>query len=774
MERLVDAVTPLGEALWFRHMEGTEGLSALFEFDVTFHSTRNSLPASAMLGKPITLKLETEDGGGIRYFNGICTRFAGGGREGVHLTYFARMSPWTWLAGRRSDCKIFQHRTVPDIIRDVLGKYPFPISLKLSRSYREWDYCVQYQESDLNFVSRLMEHEGIYYYFEHGDGSHTLVLVDDVAANPMLPGKSTIKYYGPDAAALPDEEHISDWRIHEEVRSGEYIADDYDFTKPRADLTARRKRPFGHSHDAWERYTWPGGYVELGDGEDYAGVRREELASGREQANAHTTVRTMAPGYRFNLERCPRADQNREYLVVAATYELTDNSRMSEGSGAGESEWHIGLVAQPTALPFRPDFRTPKPLTHGPQTAVVVGPRGEEIYTDEYSRVKVQFHWDRYGASDENSSCWIRVAQPWAGEKWGFIHVPRIGQEVVVDFIGGDPDYPMITGSVYNADQMPPYALPENKTASGIKSRSTKGGAAQDFNEIRMEDSKGNEQLYLHAQRNLDTVVEQDESRMVGRDRQTRVLRNDHRFVAVNDKHVVGKDQAVQVEGTQSVAVKVDQDNSVQGDQSNMVSGDITQSVGGALKERVASDHQESVGGDHKFTVSGDEKNNVGGKQLNFVRGGRKSIVSGKELVVATGQITSFGAEGYNIVTPVTLTMQSTTRTARVLGSDDETVVGVQSTSVGGARTTTVGATDSTTVGGASSLTASAVAVSAGAITMTGAASIAVTGATVTISGASITLTGAVTIVGPLTVAGPVTALSVVSPLYTPGVGNLA
>jgi type VI secretion system secreted protein VgrG len=631
---------------------------------------------------------------------------------------------------------------------------------------------------------RLMEHEGIYFYFEHAAGNHTLVLADDTSCHKPLPGKPNIKYFGLDAATVADEEHFNSWQVLEVVNSGEYITDDYDFEKPRGDLKTKRKNAMGHSHDAWERYMWPGGYVNYGDGESYSGVRLESLEAEHERTQGQTNVRTMAPGYLFNLERCPRGDQNREYLSVAASYFFRDNTRMSAGGGGGgDSDWHILVTAHPSAIPYRPQAVTPKPLTSGPQTAVVVGPAGDEIYTDKYSRVKVQFFWDRYGKKDEHSSCWIRVSQPWAGEKWGFIHIPRIGQEVIVDFIGGDPDYPMITGRVYNADQMPPYGLPDNKTASGMKSRTTKEGGATDFNEIRMEDSKGKEQLYIHSQRNFDSVVEKNESLVVGVDRNTRIGNNDSRFVVNDDKHVVKANQAVQVQVNQTTAVGKNQDVSVQGNQSNMVVGNVTQSVGGILKEKTGADHRESIGGNHTSTVSGDEKNNIAGKQLNFVQGGRKSIVIGKDVSVATGKATTFAAQGYSVLTPTSYSVQCLTRKVKVLATDETQVIGAQTLKVGGMRDTTiagadtakVGGVQSTTVGGASSLTAgAAVSITAGAsVSVTGAAAVTVTGATVTITAATINLVGIVNIAGMLNVTGAIVTTSIVSPLYSPGVGNM-
>jgi type VI secretion system secreted protein VgrG len=790
MERLVDVVTPLGAALWFRQMTGAEALSSLFEFDITFHSKQSGLSAKAMLGKDITLKIETEGGKAVRHFNGLCTRFGSGGREGEHLLYTAKLRPWLWLASRRSDCKIFQFKKVPDIISDVLEKYGFELVLKLKKTYREWEYCVQYQETDLNFVMRLMENEGIYFYFEHVMGSHKLVLADDISCHSPLPGKRDIKYFGLAAAGVADEEHFNSWQVLEEVNSGEYITDDYDFQKPRGDLKTRRKNPMGHSHDAWERYMWPGGYTEFGDGENYSGARLESLEAEHERTEGNTTVRTMAPGYLFNLSRCPRADQNREYLSVATSYFFRDNARMSAGSGAGDATWRILVTAQPTTVPYRPPQATLKPLTSGPQTAVVVGPVGEEIYTDKYGRVKVQFFWDRYGKKDENSSCWVRVSYPWAGEKWGFIHIPRIGQEVIVDFIGGDPDYPMITGRVYNADQMPPYGLPDNKTASGIKSRSTKGGNATDFNEIRMEDSKGKEQLYVHAQRNLDTVIEADESRVVGNDRRTRIGHDDDRFVAHDDRHVINNNQSHQITANQDTTVGVNQTVTVGASQSVTVGASRGLTVGAAMSESIGANHSLDVGSRQAISVGGAQTVQVGANLSLTVGGGRNTLVSKDDSTVCAAKA-SYSAINYSVIAGKTYSETCFTRKALVMGTDETTIMAKQTETVGAAREVTVGGKDSLTVGGLKSVdvvgaytvkAGAAVDVTAGlamtlksgaVVSISAAGAVTIAGATVMVTGGALTMMGAVTIVGPLTVAGPVTAVSIVSPTYSPGVGNM-
>ena len=782
-ERLVDITTPLGDDLWFRQMTGTEALSTLFEYDVTFHSGKPNLKAKSMLGLSVTLKVETQEQG-VRYFNGIVTRFAASGREGIHYVYTAKLRPSLWVASRRSDCKIFQEMTALEMIDLVLKPYGFDKVVKTMKPYRKWEYCVQYQETDLNFVLRMMEHEGIYFYFEHKDGNHILTLVDDVHAHPPMPERPTIIYSGIDAATVENEEHFDSWHLREEADPGEYETNDYDFKKPSANLVTKKSHVMGHAQADKQRFVWPGGYVDHNEGDIYANVRMEALVAEQERAQGHCSVRTIATGYLFTLDRCPIGDQNREYLVVAATYFFRNNARMSAGSGAGDATWGITVTSQPTSIPYRPQLLTPKPLTHGPQTAVVVGPPGEEIYTDKWGRVKVHFYWDRHDHRNENSSCWIRVSQPWAGEKWGFIHIPRIGQEVIVDFIGGDPDYPIITGRVYNADQMPPYDLPTNQTASGIKSRSTKGGSPTDFNEIRMEDKKGEEELYFHAQKNLHTVVELDESRTVGQHRQTRVEKNDSRYVNQDDLEVINGVQNNQIEKDQTTTVKMSQHNTVTENQSNMVKGNRTQNVEKDVKEETGGDHLETVKGNHSFSVTKDEKILIQGNQSTFITGNRVDTITGDNTTTTMGQTTLTSIKGYSVFGGLSYGETCVTRSADVKGTDTTKIMGMQTEEIMGVRTTTVRGGDFTsitgvhthTVSGFSTVSAAGgmlvsspvmITVSGGVVTIAGATAINLAAPTINLTGAAINLVAAT-----VTCTGVMMAPSMLSPIYLPGPTN--
>ncbi len=612
MPRVIEAHTPLSpKALVFHEMTGVEALSTLFDFNVTLVSKQVDIAPKALLGQDITLAIETENDGPKRFFSGLCTRFAMVGRHKQYHIYQASLKPWLWLATRRADSKIFQQQKVPDIIQSVLERYGFPIKRALSGSYRLWDYCVQYHETDFNFVSRLMEHEGIYYYFEHNAGQHTLVLCDGVSSHKPLASRSTINYFGIDAAAVQREEHFYAWRPREEIDPGEYITSDYDFTRPKADLTTKHKQLAGHTFDHWERYSWPGGYTEVGEGETYARTRRESLQSEQSRAAGESSLRTLAPGYLMTLARCPRAEQNVEHLIVGTQYVLKSNAHGMAAVSAEGVECIFTTLTQPSSIAYRPQLLAHKPKSQGPQIAVVVGPPGEEIYTDEYGRVKVQFPWDRYGANNENSSCWMRVSHPWAGSNYGAIHIPRIGQEVIVDHIDGDPDYPLITGRVYNADQMPPWGLPANKTQSGILTRSSKGGAAGagkkaepgDANAIRFEDKKNEEQLWLHAQKDQLTEVENDETKWVGRDRRKTIDRDELNHIQRDRTETVDRNETITVHGQRDE--EVDKNETITIHQNRTERVDLNESVSIGINQSlsVGSNRKKSVGNSETVTI---------------------------------------------------------------------------------------------------------------------------------------------------------------------------
>lgn len=511
MTRRVTIRTPMGEALQFHRLAGREALSQLYAFEIDLLGSSNGIDPRMLLGKPATVEVRTESGD-TRHLGGVVASFGLTGEDARHSFYRMRLRPWLWLATRRSDFRIFQNKTVPEIVADVLGGYGYPVEKRLGRDYRVRDYCVQYHESDFSYVSRLCELEGICYYFRHEAQRHVLVFADDIASShDPLPGGDIVRFHPLEKAGMTGggsgpSERIYEWKTGEEIRSGLHFTNEFDPLKPRADLSSRRQVRAGHAHDDFELYEWPGGYREYDDGETCTRIRTEEQLSGRCTASGRSNRRELAPGYTFQLASHPRDDQNQKYLLTSVDYELQENLQASEGANAGEgSIQRFCFEAQPVSHAWRPPRTTPKPRTRGPQTAIVVGPKNEEIWVDQYGRVKVQFHWDRLGRHDENSSCWVRVSMAWAGETFGTAALPRIGQEVVVDFLSGDPDCPIITGRVFNAENMPAWRLPDQKNLSGIRSRelgasdgSGRAGGARG-NHLALDDHHGKLQAQLKS-----------------------------------------------------------------------------------------------------------------------------------------------------------------------------------------------------------------------------------------------------------------------------------
>lgn len=595
-ERPIELTTTLGEdVLLFHSMSATEQLSGLFEYRLEMESADEKVKFEDILGQNVTVRLNLPNDE-ERFFNGYVTRFSQEEAEPDKSRYSAIVRPWLWFLTRTSDCRIFQEMTVPEVIEKIFEDHDYAdFDNKLSGSYRKWVYCVQYRETDFNFISRLMEQEGIYYYFKHEKDKHTLILADAYSSHEVIAGYEEVPYYPPTANVVRDTDYFSSWNARQEVQPGAYTLTDFDFEKPKADLAVKSTVSRKHDKAKLEVYDFPGEYIESGDGEQYVKARLEEYQAQHERVGGAGNVRGMYSGGLFKLTEYPRDDQNREYLVVSASHQLQGGDYAS-GHSAGEV-YSGTIVAIDSKEPFRAQRRTPKPLVQGPQTAMVVGKAGEEIWTDKYGRVKVQFHWDREGKEDENSSCWVRVAQVWAGKNWGGIQIPRIGQEVIVEFLEGDPDRPIITGRVYNADAMPPYDLPANQTQSGMKSRSTKGGAGDNFNEIRFEDKKGEEELYIHAEKNHTNITENDRSENVGANRKLEVGADLTETIKANKTSTVDADHTEHVKGHDKVTVDSGQE--------------LTVTAGGRTVK---------VTGDHNRTVNGPEVININGSRKVSVR----------------------------------------------------------------------------------------------------------------------------------------------------------
>jgi type VI secretion system secreted protein VgrG len=553
--------TPLGEEiLLLVSMSGNEHVGRLFEYKLELVSENPQIKAEDIVGQNVTIRLKL-GGDKNRYFNGYISHFTQVTAYGRLARYQATVVPWLWFLTRTADCRIYQDQKIPDIIKEVFKKHELKdFEDALSGSYSKKEYCVQYRETDFDFVSRLMEQEGIYYFFKHENGKHNLVLADSPSAHESYPEFDEIEYHAADKGTKT-EGCIQDWVVDTHLQPVSYALNDFDFKDTKKALEVRAKVSRKHAAADHEIYDYPGKYTETGDGDGYARKRIEEIQSQFEVTTGYSDCRGICPGFTFKLTDHPRDDRNGKYLITSATYKIEGNEYFSSAEESGECVYACEFTAIAADQAFRTPRSTPKPTVSGPQTAIVVGPSGEEIYTDEYGRVKVKFHWDRYSKADENSSCWIRVAQVWAGKNWGAIYTPRIGQEIIVDFLEGDPDQPIITGRVYNAQAKPPYDLPTNKTMSTLKSNSSKGG--EGFNEIRFEDKKGEEQIFIHAEKNLDIRAKNDRFETVGNDRhlvvekekfeQVKSHRNE--FVEQNHLEEIGQDRNLKVKGKEAKEV---------------------------------------------------------------------------------------------------------------------------------------------------------------------------------------------------------------------------
>ena len=674
MPRVMEIVTPLeATALLFHGLHAREELSRVSEYQLDLLSKRTDINLDEILGQNVTVKLLLADES-TRYFNGIVTRFSQGGTLGGYQRYAAVVRPWLWLLSRTADCRIFQEMTVPDILKKVFDDHATAdVKFDLTGTYRKWVYCVQYRETDLNFVTRLMEHEGIYYYFTHTDGHHTMVITDSYSGHAPC-ATEEIDFISPDRLVRPDSEHISSWDLVREIQPGMFVHTDYDLEKPGVSLRTQKALPRNYTPSTAEVFDYPGHYVVKGDGEQYAAVRIDEYGSQFEVAHAATNLRPLTVGSLFTLRGCPREDQNREHLVLAATWDLSfdDYEALPERGGAS---YRCSFTAMSSQQQFRPRRTTPKPFVQGPQTAVVVGPSGDEIYTDKYGRVKVQFHWDRLGKKDENSSCWIRVSHPWAGKNWGAVATPRIGQEVIVDFLEGDPDQPIITGRVYNAEQMPPYELPANKTQTGMKSRSSLGGSGANFNEIRFEDKKGSEQLFIHAEKNQDIEVENDETHSVGHDRTKTIGNDETTHVKNNRTETVDANETITIHKNRTETVDINETISIGGNRSKSVSKSETATVTLQRTHSVGINETISVGAAQEITVGAMQAVTVGANQTVKVGANQSTDVGANQtLKVGSAQNVDVGAAASLKVGADQTIKVSGGRSANI-GKDDSTKV---------------------------------------------------------------------------------------------------
>jgi type VI secretion system secreted protein VgrG len=614
----MSVLTPLGaDKLLLEQFHGVESINSLFRFNLDMVSpSETPVVFDQILGQSVTVSLVLESGA-KRYFNGICRRFVETGMlRGPHLaqpiiTYQAEIVPKLWELTRKVNTRLWQEKSVKDIIVEVLGSVAH--TLKLTATYEPRDYCVQFDETDFDFISRLMEEEGIFYFFEHADGSHTMIIGDDATAHSDIVEPSEVIFRRPGqegGGAAESQERIQIWLKAQELRSGKTTLWDHKFEMtgknfesieqilPTAQAgTISHKLNVAES-SSWERYLFPGRFAKRFDGITPAGgeqpsmlskippdgtrtvkLRQEQETSPAVRVTGVSSVRAFAAGAKFNL--IEHFDANGAYKIVQVQHQASLEGAYTGARGAIPFRYANSFECMPDAVPYRPAMTTPRPIVEGPQTATVVGTPGKEIFTDKYGRIKVQFHWDRLNTKNEKSSCWLRVATLWSGKQWGSVFIPRVGQEVIVAFLDGDPDRPICVGGVYNDQQMPPYTLPDHETISGIKTNSSLGGSG--FNEIRFQDKASSEEIYIHAQKDMNKVIENDH---------TEHIKHDMLLHVVNErKEMVDMDSHLHLKNNHKEKIDVNFDQTVGGDKKVSVTGANHLEVTGAHNEKTTGDH---------------------------------------------------------------------------------------------------------------------------------------------------------------------------------------
>jgi type VI secretion system secreted protein VgrG len=596
--RSLKLYTPLGEdELLLTAFQGQEEMSRLFQFDLEMISDNNAIAAKDLVGKNVTFTVDRVDGS-VRYFNGFVSRFSAGDEDDEgRRNYRARVVPWLWFLTRTSDCRIFQKKNIPDIVEQIFGDLGFSDfdKAKIKGSHPEREYCVQYRESDFDFVSRLLEQEGVYFFFKHEQGKHTLVLADQKTGYEKC-AESEVDFprdFG--TAAVAD--HVTSWEHDYEFRSGKWAHTDFNFETPSNNLMTNEQTVVQlPGVDKYEVYDYPGDYGSTGDGAPLAKVRMEEQELGHDVVRGTSTCKSFCPGYKFSIGQHRSSNEGgKGYVITAVQHAASEPLGYETGASESGPTYRNSFSCVPDSVVFRPARITPKPVVRGCQTAIVTGPPGEEIYPDEFGRVKVQFHWDREGKRDENSSCWIRVSQIHAGKGWGTMLLPRIGEEVIVDFLEGDPDRPIIIGRVYHAENMPPYDLPKSKNIYGMKSNSSKGGGG--YNEYVFDDTKGTELIREHGQYDKDSKIKHDLRNTIDNNRTDKI--------GVDDSETVGNNQQVDIGNNQTITVGNNHKLTVGNNQTIEAGNNRTLTVG--------NNRSASVGANDDLTVSGSQKIGVTG-----------------------------------------------------------------------------------------------------------------------------------------------------------------
>ncbi len=582
-------------------LQGSEFISGIFEFELELYSDNLTISPDDIIGKVGTVTIKNDIG---RSFNGYAKSFSVGEMGPFnHRLYRITLVPWLWFLTKTQDCRIFQEKNTKDIVTTIFDDLGFTDYDFQAVGGTVREYCVQHNESSFDFVSRLLEEDGIAYYFTHTADKHTLVLVDQ--ANSYSDTEETDLEYSKGGMT---NTQISHWEHFYEFRKGQWSINDYNFKEPKKNLITGTNTTSQFANNAkFEHYEYPAMY-DTNKGADLVKIRLEAEESLRDTAKGSSDCSSFFAGGKFKLAKHDTSTEQNSYVLVGVHHRISDSSFFA--GGEGQSDYANDFTCVPADVHFRPSPIHQRPVMKGPQSALVVGPAGEEIYIDEHCRIKVQFYWDRVGEKDENSTCFIRVSQSWAGNQWGSSFIPRIGHEVIVNFLDGDPDRPLVTGSVYNAWNKPVYS---SKTQSGIKTRSTKGGDAQNFNELRFEDLKDSEQIYIHAEKDFDTQVENNQTLTIDNDRAKHIKHdetanidnNRDKTVGVNQTETIGKNKTIDVGANHSETIGKNKTLDVGANHSESIADNMTLSVGGNQSISVDKNMTLSVSKNLSETVDG-------------------------------------------------------------------------------------------------------------------------------------------------------------------------
>ncbi len=620
--RLISLTTPLGDdKLLLTGFTGHEAISRLFEFHLTTLSEDSAIDFTQIVGQSVTINV-TQSDDSKRYFNGIVSHFAYTGQDVDLARYELQVVPKLWTLTRSADCRIFHNKDVTEIVKQILGDRGIEYQASLTGTYKPMEYCVQYRETDFNFISRLMEQFGIFYFFQHADGEHKMVLGDSSSAHQPCPGPA-IAGFNLAAGGLDAGDVVNAWDIGQELRSGKHSITDYYFATSTSDLSASESTIYTvGSNNSMEIFDYPGLHRTASDGTAMAKLRMQEEEAVHKIAHGASVCRTFTSGYKFDLTGHPITAMNETYVLTELQHVASVGETYRDEATTGKDGYSNHFACIPAAIPFRPARLTPKPFVQGPQTAVVVGKSadedsaddesaggdGEEIWVDKFGRVLVLFFWDRQKAT----SCWVRVSQDWAGKGWGMINIPRVGQEVIVSFLEGDPDRPIITGRVYNDVQIVPYTLPDMGTRTTFRTSSSTGGGTAHYNELRFEDKTGSEQVFVRGEKDYDT----------------RILNDSREWIGNNRSKMVVKDQMEKVSG--------DDYTQVVGNRAEKVGGTEDIQIGGKRTEKVGGDELIQIGGNRTEKVASDQNLGIG-SNLNLKAGSTISIQAGQNLYEKSG-----------------------------------------------------------------------------------------------------------------------------------------